>query len=312
MVSAALLGVLQYETGAARPIRSSAREINVCGTARPIALAVLRLSASLNLVGSWTGRSPACSPRKMRSLHCENWSRNDEIAVCAYQGVGKQDEATVFDCKIRNPLFNLLDVVNAARHHLNAEPWRGILDRMPEGLMDRRLGMKDCHDPSEIWCRLLRHFEPFAACRTVVASESSDVVARYMIALPHRRERAALTMPEDLPNLATTLECAVVRVRCVGESSMSDQTRDFLVDWFSAHVQPLPAVQRLAEAVRLATFCRADATVAGIPLQEIEDVVGGDLILKLLQALDAAARLDDDSSIAPEMETLIDAEIIGS
>ena len=76
---------------------------------------------------------------------------------------GSRMRPLFFDCKIRNPLFNLLDVVNAARHHLNAEPWRGILDRMPEGLMDRRLGMKDCHDPSEIWCRLLRHFEPFAA-----------------------------------------------------------------------------------------------------------------------------------------------------
>ena len=87
---------------------------------------------------------------------------------------------------------------------------------------------------------------------------------------------------------------------------MSDQAREFLIDWFSGHVQPLPAVRRLAEAVRLATKCRADATAAGIPLQEIRDVVGGDLILKLLQALDAAARLDDDSSIAPEMETLIE------
>ena len=93
---------------------------------------------------------------------------------------------------------------------------------------------------------------------------------------------------------------------------MSDQAREFLIEWLSAHVQPLPAVQRLAEAVRLATFCRADATAAGIPLQEIRDVVGGDLILKLLQALDAAARVGDDSSIAPEMETLIDAQTIES
>jgi hypothetical protein len=93
---------------------------------------------------------------------------------------------------------------------------------------------------------------------------------------------------------------------------MSDQAREFLIDWFSASVHPLPAARRLAEAVRLATFCRADATAAGIPLQEIRDVAGGDLILKLLQALDAAARLDDSSSIAPEMKILIDEEAVGS
>ena len=89
---------------------------------------------------------------------------------------------------------------------------------------------------------------------------------------------------------------------------MSDRAREFLIDWFSAHVQPLPAVRRLAEAVRLATKCRADATASGIPMQEIRDVAGGDLILRLIQALDAAARLDEDGSIAPEMRTLIETE----
>jgi hypothetical protein len=95
---------------------------------------------------------------------------------------------------------------------------------------------------------------------------------------------------------------------------MSDRARDFLIDWFSSHVQPLPAVRRLAEAVRLATKCRADATAAGIPLQEIRDVAHGDLILKLIQALDAAGRLDEDTTIAPEiapeMKTLIEAQIL--
>ena len=51
---------------------------------------------------------------------------------------------------------------------------------------------------------------------------------------------------------------------------MSDRACEFLNDWFSMHVQPLPVVQRLAEAVRLATKCRADATASGIPTQEIE------------------------------------------
>lgn len=93
---------------------------------------------------------------------------------------------------------------------------------------------------------------------------------------------------------------------------MSDRARDFLIDWFSSHVQPLPAVRRLAEAVRLATKCRVDATAAGIPLQEIREVAN-DLILKLLQALDAAARLDEDAPIAPEMKALIETQtFIGS
>ena len=89
---------------------------------------------------------------------------------------------------------------------------------------------------------------------------------------------------------------------------MSERAREFLIDWFSAHVQPMPVVRRLAEAVRLATKCRADATASGIPLQEIRDVTDGDLILRLIQALDAAARLDEDAPIAPEMKTLIETE----
>jgi hypothetical protein len=89
---------------------------------------------------------------------------------------------------------------------------------------------------------------------------------------------------------------------------MSDRAREFLIDWFSAHVHPLPVVRRLAEAVRLATKCRADATAADIPQQEIRDVTNGNLILKLLQALDATARLDEDTPIAPEMKTLIEAQ----
>jgi hypothetical protein len=87
---------------------------------------------------------------------------------------------------------------------------------------------------------------------------------------------------------------------------MSDRARDFLIDWFSVHVRALHPVQRLAEAVRLATKCRADATGADISLQEIRDAAGGDLILKLIQALDAAARLAEDATIAPGMKALME------
>ena len=96
---------------------------------------------------------------------------------------------------------------------------------------------------------------------------------------------------------------------------MSDRARDFLFVWFATQVRALGPIRRLAEAVRLATKCRADATAAGIPLQEIRDAAGGDLILKLIQALDAAARLAEDATIAPEMKALIeqsrvDAELL--
>lgn len=91
---------------------------------------------------------------------------------------------------------------------------------------------------------------------------------------------------------------------------MSDRAREFLYHWFAAHVEPLPPARRLGQAVRLATKCRTDATAAGIAPEEIRDVAGGDLILKLIQALDAAARLHDQAPIAPEMKTLIEAETL--
>ena len=87
---------------------------------------------------------------------------------------------------------------------------------------------------------------------------------------------------------------------------MSDRARTFLVNWLSEHANPLPMTRRMAEAVRLATACRKDATAAGIPLQEIRDVSDGDLILKMLQALDTAAQLAEAVGIAPEIETTVE------
>ena len=48
-------------------ITSSARVISDCGKVSPIAAAALRLTESVNLAGSWTGRSPGRVPRRMRS-----------------------------------------------------------------------------------------------------------------------------------------------------------------------------------------------------------------------------------------------------
>jgi hypothetical protein len=87
---------------------------------------------------------------------------------------------------------------------------------------------------------------------------------------------------------------------------MSDRAREFLVDWLAGHIHPLPVTRRLTEAVRLATACREDATVAGIPLQEIRNVADGDLILKMLHALDTPAGLAEDVGIAPEIETSVE------
>jgi hypothetical protein len=81
---------------------------------------------------------------------------------------------------------------------------------------------------------------------------------------------------------------------------MSDRAHQFLNDWFGGHIGPLPAVERLAAAARLAVQCRRDATAAGIPLQEIRDAAGGDLIRKILHALDIAADLNREVPLVPE------------
>jgi hypothetical protein len=87
---------------------------------------------------------------------------------------------------------------------------------------------------------------------------------------------------------------------------MSEQAQAFLINWLSGHAHSLPVTRRVAEAVRLATACRKDATAADIPLQEIRHVSDGDLILKMLQALDTAAHLAEDVGIAPEIETTLE------
>ena len=50
-------------------IKSSASPRSVGGTVRPIALAVLRLMTSSNLVGCWTGRSAGLLPLSIRSTY---------------------------------------------------------------------------------------------------------------------------------------------------------------------------------------------------------------------------------------------------
>jgi hypothetical protein len=71
-------------------------------------------------------------------------------------------------------------------------------------------------------------------------------------------------------------------------------------DWLGKHVGALPAIERVAASVRLTARCRQDATTAGIPLQEIRDAVGGNLIRKILQALTIASALQHEVSPAQE------------
>jgi hypothetical protein len=87
---------------------------------------------------------------------------------------------------------------------------------------------------------------------------------------------------------------------------MSDKAGDFLIHWFAQHVRPLPPVQRLAEAVRLATDCGKDAVAAGIPLQEIRDAAGGDLIRKILEALNTPALVADAAPLAPDIDVPVE------
>jgi hypothetical protein len=87
---------------------------------------------------------------------------------------------------------------------------------------------------------------------------------------------------------------------------MSDRAHDFLNDWLGRHIQPLKAVERVPASVRLALQCRKDAVTAGIQLQEIRDAVGGDLIRKILQALDVAATRHDQIRPVPETAALVE------
>jgi hypothetical protein len=87
---------------------------------------------------------------------------------------------------------------------------------------------------------------------------------------------------------------------------MTYRAGDFLTGWLTQHVRPLPPVQRLAETVRLATACRRDAVAAGIDLQDIRDVAGGDLIRKILEALNTAALLADEAPLAPDIDASVE------
>jgi hypothetical protein len=92
---------------------------------------------------------------------------------------------------------------------------------------------------------------------------------------------------------------------------MSDRARDFLDDWFGKHIAPLPPAKKLFASVRLATQCRLDAIAGGIPLQEIRDAVGGDLIREIYQTLDIQTASHDEVTLVPEPSVLAEANLTG-
>ena len=58
--------------------------------------------------------------------------------------------------------------------------------------------------------------------------------------------------------------------------------------------------------MRLATDCGKDAVAAGIPLQEIRDAAGGDLIRKILEALNTPALVADAAPLAPDIDVPVE------
>src|SRR6266699_2455522 len=73
--TAAIGGPILLRCEMRHSITSSAARRMPSGTSIPSALAVLRLTMNLNLVGSCTGRSPGLAPLRMRSTY-KGASRN--------------------------------------------------------------------------------------------------------------------------------------------------------------------------------------------------------------------------------------------
>ena len=69
---------------------------------------------------------------------------------------------------------------------------------------------------------------------------------------------------------------------------MSNRAREFLDRWKLDHVGEIPSERRLQEIVRLVANCRADATSAGIPAEELREAADDDLIRAIMAALPVA------------------------
>jgi hypothetical protein len=70
---------------------------------------------------------------------------------------------------------------------------------------------------------------------------------------------------------------------------LSDRAIEFLDRWEADHVEVMPQTLWEAAAPRLAALCQEDAARAGIPLADLQQAAGGDLVQNMLDALNAAA-----------------------
>jgi hypothetical protein len=70
---------------------------------------------------------------------------------------------------------------------------------------------------------------------------------------------------------------------------MSERAYEFLEQWKSEHVEPVPDTHRLREAVRLVAMCRGDASCTRIPPQELRAAASDNMIGYMLAALAVAA-----------------------
>ena len=68
----------------------------------------------------------------------------------------------------------------------------------------------------------------------------------------------------------------------------NERAREFLDVWEAENVERVTQAEKLKEAERLAPLCRADAIRAGISEGDLEEAAGGDLVVFMTAALDAA------------------------
>lgn len=77
---------------------------------------------------------------------------------------------------------------------------------------------------------------------------------------------------------------------------MSKHAVTALTLWIAESVRAVPSRDAPKEARRLATEFAAYAADAGIDVEQLEVEIGGDLVSRMEEALEAAGEPDDDSA----------------
>src|SRR5262249_38195196 len=89
-------------------------------------------------------------------------------------------------------------------------------------------------------------------------------------------------------NAKESVEGSVAAPRIVSIGEGAYYARQFLAEWEFEHIKGVARADREEYARRLAEKCRDDAAKAGINKRALEIVAGGDLIRKLINALNEA------------------------